>query len=148
MLLLRSSTLIRLMIWRFVSRSCLAFWITPRLIPPRRCYRIRLEKMFSCFASIKPLSEWRKSFQWKLLSNIPWMAPDGMSHRCPTAAPSDNFFKILAGIIENYPYGNVCLSNNSECLQQQQQLYFSTLHWFIWYKKWREYRVPIITIEG
>ena len=28
---------------------------------------------------------------------------------CPTAAPSDNFFKILAGIIENYPYGNVCL---------------------------------------
>ena len=53
---------------------------------------------------------------------------------CPTAAPSDNFFKILAGIIENYPYGNVCLSNNSECLQQQQQLYFSTLHWFTWYK--------------
>ena len=28
---------------------------------------------------------------------------------CPTAAPSDNFFKILPGIIENYPYGNVCL---------------------------------------
>ena len=28
---------------------------------------------------------------------------------CPTAAPPDNFFKILAGIIENYPYGNVCL---------------------------------------
>ena len=28
---------------------------------------------------------------------------------CPTAAPSDNFFKILAGIIENYPYGNACL---------------------------------------
>ena len=83
MLLLRSSTLIRLMIWRFVSRSCLAFSIIPRLIQPRRCYCIRLEKMFSCFASIKPLSESRKSFQWMLLSNIPWMAPDGRPHRCP-----------------------------------------------------------------
>ena len=91
----------------FEVLSC--FLDHPRLIQPRRCYCIRLEKMFSCFASIKPLSGSRKSFQWKLLSNIPWMAPDGMSHRCPTAAPSDNFFKILAGIIENYPYGNVCL---------------------------------------
>ena len=26
-----------------------------------------------------------------------------------TACPSNNFFKILARIIENYPYGNVCL---------------------------------------
>ena len=55
-----------------------------------------------------------------------------------TAAPSN---KILAGIIENYPYGNVSLSNNNECLQQQQeqQLYFSTLHWFTWYKNRYKY---------
>ena len=26
-----------------------------------------------------------------------------------TAAPSNNFFKILVGIIENFPYSNVCL---------------------------------------
>ena len=26
-----------------------------------------------------------------------------------TAAPSNNFFKILAGIIDDYPCGNVCL---------------------------------------
>ena len=61
----------------------------------------------------------RRSLQWMLLSNIPWMAPDGMAFRKNytnkqiklkwTAAPSNNFFKILAGIIENYPYGNVCL---------------------------------------
>ena len=47
------------------------------------------------------------------------MAPDGMAFKKNyrnkqmklkrTAAPSNNFFKILAGIIENYPYGNVCL---------------------------------------
>ena len=57
--------------------------------------------------------------QWMLLSNIPWMAPDGMAFKKNytnkqtklkwTPAPFDNFFKILAGIIENYPYGNVCL---------------------------------------
>ena len=75
LILPRSSTLICLMIWRFVSRSCLAFSIIPRLIQPRRCYCIRLEMMFWCFASIKPLSESRRSFQWMLLSNIPWMAP-------------------------------------------------------------------------
>ena len=118
-ILLRSSTLIWLMIWRFVSRSCLAFSIIPRLIQPRRCYCIRLEMMFKCFASINPLSESRRSFQWMLLSNIPWMAPDGMAFKKNytnkqkkfkwTAAPSNNFFNILAGIIENYPYGNVCL---------------------------------------
>ena len=89
--------------------------------------------------------------QWMLLSNIPWMAPDGMAFKKNytnkqiklkwTAAPSKNFFKILVGIIKNYPYGNVCLCRiimtNNECLQQQQeqQLYFSTLHWFTWYKK-------------
>ena len=151
MLLLWSSTLICLMIWRFVSRSCLAFSIIPRLIQPRRCYCIRLEMMFKCFASINPLSESRRSFQWMLLSNIPWMAPDGMAFKKNytnkqiklkwTAAPSKNFFKILVGIIKNYPYSNVCLCRiimtNNECLQQQQeqQLYFSTLHWFTWYKK-------------
>ena len=67
---------------------------------------------------MKP-SESRRSFQWMLLSDIPWMAPDGMAFKKNytnkqiklkwTAAPSNNFFKILAGIIENYPYGNVCL---------------------------------------
>ena len=150
MLLLRSSTLICLMIWRFVSRSCLAFSIIPRLIQPRRCYCIRLEMMFKCFASINPLSESRRSFQWMLLSNIPWMAPDGMAFKKNytkkqkkfkwTAAPSKNLFNILAGIIENYPYGNVCLCriimnacNNN--VWQVQQLYFITLHWFTWYKK-------------
>ena len=74
------------------------------------------------FPSIKPLSESRRSLQWMLLSNIPWicwMAPDGMAFWTNytnkqiklkwSAAPSNNFFKILAGIIENYPYGNVCL---------------------------------------
>ena len=113
------STLICLMIWLFVSRSCLAFSIIPRLIQPRRCHCIRLEMMFKCFASIKPLSASGRSFQWMLLSNIPWMAPDGMAFKKNntnkqiklkwTAAPSNNFFKILAGIIENHPYGNVCL---------------------------------------
>ena len=46
LILPRSSTLICLMIWRFVSRSCLAFSIIPRLIQPRRCHCIRLEMMF------------------------------------------------------------------------------------------------------
>ena len=114
MLLLRSSTLICLMIWRFVSRSCLAFSIIPRLIQPRRCYCIRLEMMFKCFASINPLSESRRSFQWMLLSNIPWMAPDGMAFKKNytnkqikakwTAAPSNNCFKLLAGILDNRPF--------------------------------------------
>ena len=54
-----------------------------------------------------------------LLINIPWMAPDGITFHTNytnkqaklkwTPAPFNNFFKILAGIIENYPYGNVCL---------------------------------------
>ena len=119
MLLLRSSTLIRLMIWRFVSRSCLAFSIIARLIQPRRCHCIRLEMMFWCFALIKPLSASRRSFQWMFLSNIPWMALDGVAFNKNytnkqiklkwTPTPSNKVFKILAGIIENYPYGNVCL---------------------------------------
>ena len=47
------------------------------------------------------------------------MGPDGMAFKKNytnkqaklkwTPAPFNNFFKILAGIIENYPYGNVCL---------------------------------------
>ena len=72
--------------------------------------------MFQCFASIKPLSASR-SFQWMLLSKIPWMALHGMTFKKNyrnkqkkkklkwTAASSTNFIKILAGIIENYPYG-------------------------------------------
>ena len=71
------------------------------------------------YFNVSPLSESRWSFQWMLLSNIPWMAPGGMAFKKNytnkqiklkwTAALSINFFKILAGIKENYPYGNVCL---------------------------------------
>ena len=56
------------------------------------------------------------SLQWMLLSNIAWMAPGGMAFKKNyinkqiklkwIAAPSNDFFKILAGIMENYPYGN------------------------------------------
>ena len=50
-----------------------------------------------------------------------------------TAAPSNNFFKILAGIIENCPYGNVCLcwiimnacnNNNNNTLFQYPTLIY------------------------
>ena len=88
---------------KFVSRSCLAFSIVPRLIQQRRCHCIHLEIMFYCFASIKPLSARRRSFQWMLLSNIPSMAPDRMAFRMNytnkqiivkwTTAPSNNFSK-------------------------------------------------------
>ena len=179
MLLLRSSTLICLMIWRFVSRSCLAFSIIPRLIQPRRCYCIRLEMMFNFSPRSSLLANregpfsgcyWVTSLEWPQME---WhsIGPEQLMkliidcHQlifrssifidCSgpafkknytnkqkkvkwTAAPSN---KILAGIIENYPYGNVSLSNNNECLQQQQeqQLYFSTLHWFTWYKNRYKY---------
>ena len=75
--------------------------------------------MFQCFASIKPLSASRRSFQWMLLSkSLEWPWIEWHSRRITetsqkkliwTAASSTNSFKILAGIIENYPYGNVCL---------------------------------------
>ena len=88
---------------KFVSRSCLAFSIIPRLIQPRRCHCICLERVFQCFASIKPLGASVRSFRRMLLSNIPWMAPDRMAfmkklleqtnktqmNRCPF----NNFFK-------------------------------------------------------
>ena len=43
------------------------------------------------------------------VTSLEWPRMECPRMECPTAAPSDNFFKILAGIIENYPYGNVCL---------------------------------------
>ena len=63
----------------FVSRSCLAFSIISRLVQPRRCHCICLERVFWCFALIKPLSASIRSFQRMSLSNIPWMSPDRMA---------------------------------------------------------------------
>ena len=105
------------------------------------------KRVFYCFASIKPLSASRRSFQQMLLSNVPWMAPDRMALMKNytnkqiklkwTAAPFNNFFKYWQ---EWMIHGcNVCLCRiiMNACNKTTLFVPSCTLHWFTWYKKIR-----------
>ena len=61
----------------FVSRSCLAFSIIPRLIQTRSCHCLRLKDVLK-FQASSFSAGWR-TFHWMLLNNILWMAPDNQA---------------------------------------------------------------------
>ena len=59
----------------FVSRSCLAFSIIPRLIQTGRCDCLPFKGCFEV-SSLFLLRGGKGPFTWMLLNNIDWMAPD------------------------------------------------------------------------
>ena len=115
---LRSSTLIFLMIWCLFRGLVLLFrssldwfnqedatasvWKWCFNVLPRSSLLANREGPFSgCYwvTSLEwPRMEWHSRKITQTSKIFKW-----------TAAPSNNFFNILAGIIENHPYGNVCL---------------------------------------
>ena len=89
----------------FVSRSCLAFSIIPRLIQPRRCHCICLKGMF--FKNVSPRSSllahregpfsgcyWVTSLEWPRIEWHSWRNYTNKQIKLKwTAAPFNNFFK-------------------------------------------------------